>query len=113
MKTLGAACLLLAVVGCASSTGVIPFGKDTYMITTSSALLPFSGSGEQKSALTKALAFCAESGLQMTPVSSQSSTGGDFSTYEFVFRCLAEDDPAYTRPDWGSAPDVVIENRQQ
>ena len=108
MKTLGATCLVLAVAGC-SSTGVMPFGKDTYTITATSLI----ASGAQKSALTKALAFCAESGLQMTPVSSQSSTGGDFSTYEFVFRCLAEDDPAYTRPDWGSAPDVVIENRQE
>jgi len=57
--------------------------------------------------------FCADSGLQMSPVSSQSSHGSDYATYDFVFRCLAENDPAYTRPDWGAAPDVVIENRQQ
>jgi hypothetical protein len=107
MKILGAACLMLAVAGCASSTGVMPFGKDTYTITATS-LLP---SGAQKSALTQALASCAESGLQMSPVSTQTTAGGDFSSYELVFRCLAEDDPAYTRPDWGSPPDVVIENR--
>ena len=110
MKVVGAACLVLAVAGCASSTGVMPFGKDTYTITSASAL---TASGPQKSALTQALAFCAESGLQMSPVSSETTQGGDYNTYQFVFRCLAEDDPAYTRPDWGSPPDVVIENRQQ
>ena len=106
--TLGA--LLLS--GCATSSGVLPFGKDTFTITATNHFTRGGAPGAQTSAIQQANAHCSKSGLLMSPVSTQTTQGVEDASYQMVFRCLAEDDPEYTRPDWGAAPDVVIENRQ-
>lgn len=109
VKLLAPAGLALTLVGCATTSGVLPFGKDTYTITVADLMGPASA---QKGAITQATEHCAGEGKLLSPVSTQTSTSpGGESSYQLVFRCLDEDDPEYTRPNWGPSPDVVIENR--
>ena len=103
---------LFVLSGCyATSSGVIPFGPDTYTITTDSEL---GGIGTaKKKALNEANKYCINSGLQMMPVNSNASTQIDFlgdriPTFEFTFRCLAKGDEGLKRPVPKKEPDIVI-----
>lgn len=105
---------LLTIGACSTSTGVLPFGKDTFTVAVSSE----GGSAlAKRNALTEANAFCAEKGLVMMPVSQES--GQQFApgfasdiqgNYDLIFRCLSETDADYQRttPD---RPDIVIKNQ--
>ncbi len=87
--------------GCTTSTGVIPFGPDTYTITVQSEL---GGMTEAKKlALDESNLHCQSMGKQMMPVSTKGSTpldafGDPIPTYEIIFRCLSEDDPDLKSP---------------
>jgi len=104
--------LIVATTGCASSTGVLPFGKDTYTLNTTVHFTRGGPSGAKTSGLQEASAHCVKLGKYMLPVSTESGRYGEYATYDVVFRCLSEDDPDNIRPDWQRSPDVVIENRQ-
>ena len=64
----------------------------------------------EKDAITQAVEYCTNTGKLLDPVSTRARPVDN--TYTLIFRCLAEDDPGYRRPNWESVPDVVIENRQ-
>lgn len=104
----------LAVCACSTSSGVIPFGKDTFTLAVSAE----GGVATAKQeALVEANQYCSDKGMVMMPVSDNSTerfepgfASDTLGTYDLVFRCLSESDPDYLRttPD---RPDVVIENR--
>ncbi|MDB2603896.1 hypothetical protein N9Y59_04580 [Planktomarina temperata] len=80
------------LAGCMSnSTGVMPFGPDTYTVNVGSEL---GGQGTaKKAALTEASEHCAALGKEMNPVREIKSTERDFfgdaiPTYDFIFKCL-------------------------
>ena len=87
--------------GCATSTGVIPAGPDTYTITTDSKVLLLEAGANKraiKRAIQDAKAYCASSGKKMKTVrppklSSQTNfVGNIILTYNLTFRCLATGD---------------------
>lgn len=119
MKKLMNHCLLLLfsllLSSCfTTSTGVIPFGPDTYTVTAQSEL---GGMTEaKKKAIAESNSHCQSMEKQMMPVSTNSSTpidafGDPIPTYEFTFRCLLEGDPDLHRPNMVKDADIVIENR--
>jgi hypothetical protein len=82
--------------GCATSTGVIPAGPDTYTITTDTGV---AGEGEIKiRAIQNAKAYCASSGKKLRTVrppsrsSRKNFVGRKIPTYTLTFRCLATGD---------------------
>jgi len=82
--------------GCATSTGVIPAGPDTYTITTDTGV---AGEGEIKiRAIQDAKAYCASSGKKLRTVrppsrsSRKNFVGRKIPTYNLTFRCLATGD---------------------
>ncbi len=82
--------------GCATSTGVIPAGPDTYTITTDTGV---AGEGEIKiRAIQDAKAYCASSGKKLRTVrppsrsSRKNFVGRKFPTYNLTFKCLATGD---------------------
>jgi hypothetical protein len=82
--------------GCATSTGVIPAGPDTYTITTDTGV---AGEGEIKiRAIQDAKAYCASSGKKLRTVrppsrsSRKNFVGRKIPTYTLTFRCLATGD---------------------
>jgi len=106
--------LILLLTGCARSTGVIPFGPDTYTITTDNEL---GGMGAaKKRAIQDANAYCSSSGKKMMPVSTYQSSqkdpvGDRIPTYELTFRCLATGDEDLKRPNPEQAHDIIIETK--
>jgi hypothetical protein len=101
----------LALGGCASSTGVLPFGKDTYTLSTSVHLTRGGAGAAKTTALQEASAYCTSNGTEMVPVSAEPSVMGEYTNYDIVFRCLSSDDPDNARPNWQKTQDIVIENR--
>ncbi len=87
---------IILLTGCATSTGVIPSGPDTYTITTDSRA---GGEGAIKiRAIQDAKAYCASSGKKMRTVrppklsSRKNFVGNEIPTYNLTFRCLATGD---------------------
>lgn len=113
--TLVACAALLA--GCASSTGILPAGPDTY--TMSEKYAPIRGGGEeaQRSVLMKANEFCAQQGRQFVP-NNMGQSGALLNPYgptgyTVTFRCLLPNDPAVAGYHLQPAPNVIIEQRNR
>ena len=86
-----AGCLLVA--GCASS-GVIPIGSDTYMLTKTSAGGAFvSGAAVKGDLYVEANKFCADKNLVVETVEASSKNAIPFArmpSAELHFRCVAK-----------------------
>ena len=87
-----AAALVLATVGCAANSGVVPLGPETFMVSRQAAT-GFSGSGTLKAeALTEAGQYCAARGRVMQVTTTQESQPpyvlGNFPKAEVHFVCL-------------------------
>ena len=60
----------ILLVGCASNSGIVPIGKDTYMVSRQAAT-GFSGSGDLKAkALREGSQFCEKQGKTLQVVST-------------------------------------------
>ncbi len=101
--TLIGSCLLLS--GCAS-TGVVPMGRDTYMISGSQpSLTSFSNSGALKARLLRqANDWCRNNGLVMIPLNYEGFDGASI-TAEIIFRAVPANDLENIRPNFQRAPD--------
>jgi len=96
-KSITALIFSILLFGCATSTGVIPTGPDTYTITTDNRV----GVGVAAikiRAIQDAKAYCASSGKKMRTVrpprlsSQKNFVGKEIPTYNLTFRCLATGD---------------------
>lgn len=113
--TLGGAALL---AGCATSTGVLPAGPDTY--TLSEHVAPVRGGRDeaQRVALTKANDFCAQKGRQFVPTmmnqeGNLANPNGPATGYSVTFRCLLPTDPAVAQYQLQQAPNLIVEQRNR
>lgn len=91
---------LLSLAGCASSSGVVPMGQDTYMISRSAGY-GHSATGPVKiAALQEANEYCAKNGKEFQIVHTQETpmSFGHFPEAEIQFMCLNQGDPELTRP---------------
>jgi hypothetical protein len=110
---LGSAALL---VGCASSTGVLPAGPDTY--TISEKFPPMRGGAveAQRDALSKANEFCAQQGRQFVPNNmGQAPIDNPYGAtgYSVTFKCLLPSDPAISSYRLQQGPNLIIEQRNR
>lgn len=80
----------IALAGCATpNTGVVPIGNGTYMTSKFGSMVTFNG-GEVKAELYRdATQFCAKSGKQPVPLTSESKDSGlgTYASAEIQFRC--------------------------
>ena len=90
---------LFLLVGCASS-GPVPMGRDTYMLSNTGAWSWSSGGGLKGDLFREADAFCKSQGKHLMPVNtaSRDESFSQFAQAEIQFRCLAEGDPELARP---------------
>jgi hypothetical protein len=107
--------LLFAVIltGCASNSGIIPIGKDTFMVSRQAAT-GFSGSGTLKAeAFQEASAYCAGQGKALQVVSTQEAQPpfllGNYPKAEVQFMCLTDGDAELARPRLRPKADVSVE----
>lgn len=108
IAALFATAVAFCVAACAS-TGAIPIGKDTYMISKRSATGFQSAVGIKADILREANRFCVEQGLVMQMISLQTKDGvpgESYATAELVFRALSEEDPDNVRLDVETVPDT-------
>ncbi len=104
--------IILTLLACATTTGVMPMGKDTYMVTGSSE---FGIGSAQKAAIAKANQYAESQGKKMVPLTTQSGAERDFmgdsiKTFELQFRLVGEEDPAWHESVQGlqPVPDQVV-----
>jgi hypothetical protein len=93
---------LFLLASCASNSGVVPIGPDTFFVSRQAAT-GFSGSGTLKAeALQEANQYCVsqKKALRVTnTVEAQPPfVMGNFPKAEVQFMCLDENDPELTRP---------------
>ena len=95
MKSLAlAAIITLLVSACASDSGVVQTGTDTYIITKQAAT-GFSGLGNLKSdAMKEAYGRCSQTGKSVEVVDSQETKPpyllGNYPRVDITFRCVAQ-----------------------
>jgi hypothetical protein len=107
---------LTILTGCASNTGIIPIGTDTYMVSRQAAT-GFSGSGSLKAeAFQEANAYCAGHGKSLQVVSTQEAQPpfvfGNYPKAEVQFMCLNAGDVELARPKLKPKADVSVEVKQ-
>ena len=112
MKTL----IFIAIVffaGCASNSGVIPIGQDTFMVSRQAAT-GFSGSGTLKAeAFQEASQYCTNLGKTLQVVSTHKASPpyvlANFPKAEIQFMCLDAKDAELNRPKLRKEPNSLIE----
>jgi len=113
MKKLALLIFVLVVLsGCAASSAVKPYGKDSYMISVDDIMGGDSPGKLQVKAEQKAKAYCAKQGKVMH-VSKEIGHGvkdWTSTSANLIFSCIDENDPENTRPDPRKEADTVIED---
>lgn len=96
--------VILAVIlaGCASHTGIVQIGKDTYMVAKQQAT-GFPGLGNMKAELiAEATQYCTLQGKSLQLVNTTETQPpyilGNYPRSEVNFMCLSEGDPELKRP---------------
>jgi hypothetical protein len=101
------------LAGCASNSGVIPIGQDTFMVSRQAAT-GFSGSGTLKAeAFQEASQYCERLGKSLQVVSTHEASPpyilANFPKAEIQFMCLDAKDAELNRPKLRKEADTVIE----
>ncbi len=112
----GIAAIVLALAGCASHTGIVQMGRDTYMIAKQQAT-GFPGLGNMKAEIIgEASQYCSGLGKELQIVSTQETQPpyilGNYPRSEIQFMCLVAGGRELQRPKLQKAPDTVIEVRK-
>lgn len=105
--------LIVLLSGCASNSGVVRIGPDTYMVSIQAAT-GFSGLGNLKAdAFQEANQYCTSQKKHIRVVNTSESSPpyvlGNYPRVEIQFMCLDETDSELTRPKMEKAPDTVIQ----
>jgi hypothetical protein len=103
--------LALSFTGCATNSGIVPEGPDTYLISRQGGSA-FTSSGSLKvAAIREASAFCVKDGkkFMLTSTSELAAGPGRFPEAEVQFMCLNADDPELVRPILVPVPNERIQ----
>jgi hypothetical protein len=103
----------LLLAGCASNSGVMPIGKETFMISRQAAT-GFSGSGTLKAeAFAEANRYCTSLGKSVQVINTHEASPpyilGNFPKAEIQFMCLEANDAELVRPKLRKDADTVIQ----
>jgi hypothetical protein len=101
------------LTGCASHTGVVSIGKDTFMIAKQQAT-GFPGLGNMKAEIiVEGSGFCRTKNKEFQLVSTNESQPpyilGNYPRSEITFMCVSGNDPELQRPKLLKTPDTVIQ----
>lgn len=102
------------ISACASNSGVLQLGPDTYTVTGSgvgSGSISGNDINAKRNALKEANAYCTKIGrnILVTNTGMQSTVYG--STSDITFKCLDSEDSEYKRPSYRKEADITIENK--
>ena len=108
--------MALLLGACASHTGVVSMGKDTYMVAKQQAT-GIAGLGNLKAEIiAEGARHCSTSGKEIQIVSTQETQPpyilGNYPRSEIQFMCLSAGDSEFQRPKLQKSPDTVVEIRK-
>jgi len=105
---------VLLVAGCATTTDVVPYGKDTYLLSTADIWGGYSQGSLKVKAAQRASAFCAEQGKVFTVrnTGGQGTQGWTSTSATLIFSCISENDPENQRPNLRKDPAIVIQDKR-
>jgi hypothetical protein len=103
---------IVFLTACASHTGIVPMGKDTFMIAKQQAT-GFPGLGNMKAEIiTEGSEYCRQLNKEFQIVSTQESAPpyilGNYPRSEIVFMCITASDFEFQRPKLQKTPEAVI-----
>jgi hypothetical protein len=115
MKKIIVVSMGVALFGCASHSGVVPIGQDTYMMSKQAAT-GFGGLGSLKAELfAEANQHCGSEGKRLQVVNTHENAGpyilGNYPRAEIQYMCLRDGDHELARPKLTKSPDTVMEIR--
>lgn len=113
MKTSIAMVAAALLVGCASNSGALKIGPDTFTVTATRQSIAGGAAGAQASALKEANRQCESMGREVMVTDTAAGFERPYNRYSVTFRCLHAVDPTLRRPNLETRPDVVIEDRRQ
>lgn len=101
---------------CASHSGVVAIGKDTFMVAKQAAT-GFPGLGNLKAEIiSEGASHCTKLGKHFQLVGTQETKPpyilGNYPRSEIQFMCLDSVDQEFQRPKLQTSPDTVIEIRK-
>ena len=107
---------IIVLAGCASNSGVVPIGQDTFMVSRQAAT-GFSGSSDLKAkAFQEANQYCSSQNKSLQVVNTTEAQPpyvlGNFPKAEVQFMCLDGKDAELARPKLRKEADAVIEIRK-
>ena len=107
----------LVLISCASHTGIVSIGKDTYMIAKQQAT-GFPGLGNMKAEIiTEGNSYCQGQSKEFQIVSTNETKPpyilGNYPRSEITFMCISSVDPALQRPILQESPSTIIEIRKR
>lgn len=91
---------MLFLTSCASTSGIVPTGRDSYMIEGTSLRPGVSGAAVMADLYKKAYRYCTKQNKVLVPISEDSENWRAFrglANAELRFRCLDEDNPELER----------------
>jgi hypothetical protein len=104
---------ILIVTGCASS-GVVPIGKDTFMISDRGHSGMTSAGSLKAGIYREGMAYCASEGKEFQPIHEQwvecVPNTFHWASAEIQFRCLNKNDPELSRPTMKPEANIRIES---
>ena len=101
------------LAGCASNTGIVPMGRDTYMIAKQQGT-GFPGLGSMKAEIiTEAVQFCEKQGKEFQLTATKETQPpyilGNYPRSEIEFMCLKDGDKELQRPRLQPVPNTIIQ----
>ncbi len=101
MRHVWPGCLVLALAGCATGSGIVPIGPDTYTVSELRAPVRGGGAEARRVVLAESEAFCRQQGRVFVPL-YLAPAGDPFTPYyptafDATFKCLDPGDQAVAR----------------
>lgn len=114
MKKYAIFILAVSIAGCATTSPIVPYGKDSYLINAEDVWGGNSSGSLQVRAAQEANKFCASQGkvMRVRNTSGEGTAGWTTTSANLVFSCIAESDAENTRPDLRPAANTVVEIRK-
>jgi hypothetical protein len=100
MRRLLFAIVAAAISGCAASTGPLPAGPNTYVLTAPASPVLGGADRAERDGLQQAEAFCRSQGREMLPSETHQEHGlttEQMTGFTVQFRCLLPSDPEFHR----------------
>lgn len=122
MKVFGIFILVMALVSCAQSSGVLKMGPDTYSVSVYAAPVRGGITGAKRIAFKEANEYCTALGKEIlisnTALGDSASIGHFYGgTTDITFLCLDKGDTQLKRPNYNpptkimpTTPDIAIEH---